>query len=310
MRLLKPRMPRLPLARAALQRAVWRLAALALLCASAVHAAHAAHAITDDRGRTVRFETPPQRVVSLLPSLTESVCALGACARLVGVDRFSNWPASLAALPRVGGGLDPDIEAIVALRPDVVLLSTASRVADRLQALGVRVALLETRNQAEVRRTLGKLAALLALPEGEAARVWRHIDAGVQAAAQSLPARARGARVFFEVSPGPYAAGAGSFIGEILARLGARNAVPATLGPFPRLSPEYVLRADPDVLMATRRSPLAASGGYPGWQRMRALREGRLCVFTAEETDVIVRPGPRMAEAARLMARCLADKAP
>ncbi len=95
--------------------------------------------LTDDRGRQITLAQPPQRIVSLLPSLTESVCALGQCARLVGVDRYSNWPGSIAGLPRVGGGIDPSIEAVVALRPDVVLMATSSRAAARLEALGLKV---------------------------------------------------------------------------------------------------------------------------------------------------------------------------
>ncbi|MBA4263323.1 MAG: ABC transporter substrate-binding protein, partial [Comamonadaceae bacterium] len=87
----------------------------------------AALRITDDRGVVVNFERPPQRIVSLLPSLAETVCELGHCQRLVGVDRYTNWPESLKTLPRVGGGLDPNIEQIVALRPDVVLMATSSR---------------------------------------------------------------------------------------------------------------------------------------------------------------------------------------
>ncbi|WP_243457670.1 ABC transporter substrate-binding protein [Ottowia testudinis] len=279
------------------------------MCCLSLLAAHAAHAyeVTDDTGRTVRFDAPPQRVVSLLPSLTESVCELGACARLVGVDRYSNWPASVAKLPQVGGGLDPNIEAIVALKPDVVLLATSSRASDRLAALGLKVLALEPKTHADVQRVLKKTAAVLGQPTADAERVWRQIDAGVSAAAQSLPERARGARVLFEVSRGPYVAGELSFIGETLTRLGARNAVSAALGPFPRLSPEYVLRADPDVLMAGSRSMLATAP-YPGWAQLRAVRQGRVCIFDSAQSDVLVRPGPRMAEAARIMARCLSDK--
>ncbi|RYF62016.1 MAG: ABC transporter substrate-binding protein, partial [Comamonadaceae bacterium] len=76
--------------------------------------------ITDDRGVAVRLAQPPQRIVSMLPSLTETVCELGACGRLVGVDRYSNWPGRVRTLPQVGGGLDPNVEAIVALKPDLV----------------------------------------------------------------------------------------------------------------------------------------------------------------------------------------------
>ena len=76
-----------------------------------------AQELRDDAGQPLRLDAAPRRIVSLLPSLTETVCALGACERLVGVDRYSNWPASVQTLPQVGGGLDPNIEAVVALKP-------------------------------------------------------------------------------------------------------------------------------------------------------------------------------------------------
>lgn len=285
-----------------------RAIAGALALAGAALSAHATIQITDDRGRTLHFDEPPRRVVSLLPSSTESLCEMQQCERLVGVDRYSNWPASVRQLPKVGGGIDPNIEAIVALRPDVVLLSVSSRVSDRLEALGVKVVALEPKTHADVRRVLTLIGDLFAVPRAEGAdRLWRVIDAAVQAAAQSLPPKARGARVYFEVSRGPYAAGQPSFIGETLARLGARNVVPADLGPFPRLSPEYVLRAQPDVIMVSNRSAQPMTR-YPGWDKLAAIRAGRLCVFGPEQSDVLVRPGPRMAEAARLMAGCLSEK--
>ncbi len=262
--------------------------------------------LTDDRGRSITLAQPPQRIVSLLPSLTETVCALDACQRLVGVDRYSNWPASVRQLPVVGGGLDPNIEAIVALRPDVVLMATSSRSSARLEALGITVVALEPKTHADVQRVLGTIGQVLGVQDAQ--RVWRVIDAGVQAAAQSVPAAARGARVYFEASSGPFAAGQASFIGETLTRLGARNIIPAALGPFPKINPEFVVRADPDVIMVSARSAegLAAR---PGWAQMRALRTGKLCRFDAAQSDVLIRPGPRMAEAARLMAHCLSDTA-
>ena len=261
--------------------------------------------LTDDRGRTVQLARTPQRIVSLLPSLAETVCALGECQRLVGVDRYTNWPESVRKLPQVGGGLDPNIEAVVALRPDVVLMATSSRAAARLEALGIPVVALEPKTHADVQRVLGKMGQLLGVQDAQ--RVWRATDAGVQAAAQSLPPAARGARVYFEVNPGPYGAGPGSFIGETLTRLGARNILPETLGPFPKLNPEFVVRADPDLIMVGARS-VEGLAARPGWNTLRALREQRLCVFSPEESDVLIRPGPRMAEAARLMAACLAEK--
>ncbi|WP_442282820.1 ABC transporter substrate-binding protein [Variovorax sp. M-6] len=262
--------------------------------------------VTDERGVPVDLPRPPQRIVSLLPSLTESVCTLGACARLVGVDRYSNWPAPVRALPQVGGGLDPNVEAIVALKPDLVLLSKSSRVTERLEGLGLRVLVLEPKNHADVRRVLDALGRVLGVDDAQA--VWRAIDASVSAAAQSLPAGVARTRVYFEVNSAPYAAGEASFIGETLARLGVKNIVPAALGPFPKLNPEFVVRANPDLIMVGERSAQGLEQ-RPGWGAIRAVREGRICRFSAAESDVLVRPGPRMGEAARLMAQCLQEKA-
>ena len=270
------------------------------LCASLAHGA----TLRDDLGRAVRFDRPPQRIVSLLPSLTEFVCVLGACRRLVGVDDFSNFPASVQALPHVGGLEDARVETIVGLRPDLVLVPSSSRALERLQALGLKVLVLEPRTFADVQRVLGLLGPVLgARDAGEA---WAEIEQGVAQAGRALPAAQRGARVYFEVSTAPYAAGEASFIGELLARMGVRNIVPAALGPFPKLNPEFVVRADPDVIMLADDEPGARIAGRPGWEHMRAVRAGRICNFSRAEADVLVRAGPRMAEGARLMVACLA----
>lgn len=280
-----------------------------LLCLSLVAMASAFAQpvqITDDRGVVVRLAAPPQRIVSLLPSLTETVCELGRCDRLVGVDRYSNHPASVQRLPTVGGGLDPNVEAIVALRPDVVLMATSSRIGERLKTLGIAVVALEPKTHADVQRVLLTLGALLGVRDAQ--HIWRAIDAGVAAAAQSVPASARGARVYFEVNQGPYAAGASSFIGETLTRLGANNIVPAALGPFPKLNPEFIVRAQPDIVMATA-SALAEMPGRPGWAGLLALRERRSCGFAPQPWDTLVRAGPRLAEGAEFLADCLAGLA-
>lgn len=260
--------------------------------------------VQDDLRNRIEVVKPPQRIVSLLPSLTETVCALGQCARLVGVDRYSNWPASVQALPRMGGGLDPNIERIVAQKPDLVLLAGSTRGIERLQALGITVLQLEPRTHADVQRVLRTVADALGLPRAEADRVWRDIEAGVQAAVQSLQPQARQQRVYFEVSSTPYGASESSFIGETLQRMGVGNILPASMGPFPQINPEFVVRAQPDVIMAGDSSR-ASMVQRPGWAQMRAVRSDRICVFSPEQADMAVRAGPRMAEGARLMAQCL-----
>jgi iron complex transport system substrate-binding protein len=79
------------------------------------------------------------------------------------------------------------------------------------------------------------------------------------------------------------------------------------MGPFPKLNPEFVVRANPDLIMVSERNHTGMEQ-RPGWANIRAIREHRVCVFSAEQSDVLVRPGPRMAEAARIMAQCLAEK--
>ena len=283
-------------------------AAALLVCglAGALSVAAQSVQITDARGAQVQLAKPPQRIVSLLPSLTESLCALGGCERLVGVDRYSNWPAHVKTVPVVGGGLDPNIEAIVALKPDLVLVSMASRAIARMEALGLKVVALEPRTHEEAHTVMQKIGQLLALPPTQGAdRVWAAIEADLNKAAASVPEAMRGQRVYFEASRGPYAAGEKSFIGQTLTRLHLRNVVDARQGPFPRLNPEYVVKQDPDLLMAGERSWKNGMPEYPGWAQMRAVKQGAICSFTPEESDILVRPGPRMAEGAQLIARCL-----
>jgi iron complex transport system substrate-binding protein len=282
---------------------VWRifLLVLAFTLASSAQALE----LTDDRGVTVRLERAPQRIVSLLPSLTETVCALGECRRLVGVDRYSNHPESVRRLPQVGGGLDPSIEGVVALRPDVVLIASSAPAAQRLEALGLKVLALEPRSLADVQRITGVLGQLLDVPQAQ--QLWQAMDAGLAEAARTLPPGARSTRVYFEVGAGPYAAATTSFIGELLQRLGVQNIIGPELGPFPKINPEFVVRADPDVILIGERNAQGLRQ-RPGWAGIRALRESRVCVFGEAETDVLVRPGPRIAEAARLLARCITAK--
>lgn len=285
-----------------------RSIALLLVATSAIAGARSARAapvtVVDDRGREHAFEHAPQRIVSMLPSLTETVCALRACDRLVGVDRASNWPPQAASLPRVGGLEDTSIERVVALRPDLVLAPRSSRAIDRLESLGVRVLALEPQGLADTRRVLRTVAVVLGRA-GDGETLWAAIDARIAAAAARLPAPLRGARTYVEVSEAPHAAGEASFVGETLARLGLVNIVPASLGPFPQLNPEFVVRADPQLAIASERAA-ASMPARPGWSAIAALRDARVCALPPAQWDLLVRPGPRLGEAAEAVVDCLA----
>lgn len=287
---------------------LWGVVMGMLLLAAGQAGAASVQAI-DQRGHMVRLPAPAQRVVSLLPSLTETVCVLGACERLVATDRWSNWPASVQLLPKAGGLDDANVEMIASLKPDLVLAARSSRVAERLQGLGIAVAVFEPENLAGMQRVFTGIATLLGT--GNAAQKWQALNSEMKAAAAAVPPPAQGVRVYFEVEASPFAAGESSFIGETLAMLGARNVVPAALGPFPKLNPEYVVKADPDLIIvsASRASGLAQR---PGWASMRAVKqrdEGGVCTVPEADFDMLVRPGPRMGQAALVLADCLV-KAP
>jgi iron complex transport system substrate-binding protein len=290
-------------------RALWcsltaKLVALCLtFLASGFTAASAApFVVRDDKGVEHRFDAPPARIISLLPSLTESVAVLGGSPRLVGVDRNSNWPVDLAALPRLGGLDDALIEAIATLKPDVVLASTSARSIDRLEALGFKVLRLKSDTHGDVRRTLSVLAGLLGTPD-QGEHVWARLQREIAAAAQRVPPALKGQRVYFEIGGG-YAASRSSFIGETLAAMGLDNIAPPDLGPFPKLNPEFVVRARPDLVMGAAREQIALQA-RPGWGDIPALTHQRVCAFDPLRYEVLIRPGPRLGEAARIMADCL-----
>ena len=281
-----------------------RVLGLALL--GPLSAAHAAHTVTDTLGRSVHFAAAPQRIVSLLPSITETVCALQACQRLVGVDRFSIEPAQVRQLPQLGGNYDPDLEAIVRLQPDVVLMTHAPAVLARLQALGLNVLVLDASNRAGVAQVMHAVDALL--QQSQAPALLASMDAALQAEAKAARqhwGQATPPRVYMEVDAALYAAAPSSFMGELLQALGADNVVPSTQGPFPRMSPEWAVRSDPDLIIQSGGSSLRELSARPGWHSMRAVRQGAVCVLQRPDSYTVIRPGPRLPEAAAILARCL-----
>jgi iron complex transport system substrate-binding protein len=279
-----------------------------LAAAPAVHAE--AFVLRDDAQRQVSFSRNPQRIITLLPSLTETVCALDACARLVATDRYSNFPAQAEALPKVGDLDDVTVELIVSLRPDLVLLSRSQRIRERLSDLGIQSFVLNSETYADIARSINTVGRILGAT-ARADALERSIAAAVAQIGAEAVARRHGPRpaVYFEVDRAPYAAGPASFIGELLARLGTRNIVTADLGAFPKLNPEYVVRHAPDVIFVAP-SDTEQLAERPGWGELRAVKERRLCSFPAPVTDTIVRPGPRVADGMRALAGCLARVAP
>ena len=262
--------------------------------------------LTDDRGRVVVIDKAPRRIVTLLPSLGEIVCELQACERLVGVDRYSNWPERVKSLPKLGGIDDTQLEALVKLNPDLVLLARSSRVTQRLESMGIKVVALEPQNQEDMRRVIQLIAGALHLPQYQerAQFVWQNIQQKLDVAALRVPDKAKGMRIYFEAGSGYFAAGEASYIGETLKRLGLVNVVTPAMGAFPQVNPEFVVKANPQIIFMGERTATDLKS-RPGWQRIEAISQQKICAFTPEQSDIIVRSGPRIPEAADFMVACL-----
>jgi len=266
--------------------------------------------VVDDLGREVHLDAPPQRIVSLVPSHTETVCALGACERLVGRDTFSDFPPEVLGLPELGSAFAPDLEALVALRPDLVLVDEYSGAADALAPLGIPVYAGTPQRLAEVFEAIDRLALLLGAPD-EAALLGGRLRDELDAVAALVAGRDR-PTVFYEIDPSPYSVGPDGFIGTLIELAGGANVVPGELGDFPLVDPEFVVASDPQVIVLAD-APYGVSAetvaARPGWASIAAVRDGRVIELTQEQSDVMSRAGPRVGEALLLLARILHPEA-
>lgn len=259
--------------------------------------------LTDDLGRTVTLKAPPKRIVTMLPSVTETVCALGACDRLVATDDYSDWPERVKALPKAGGLYNPNPELIVALKPDLVLVSKYGRLYETLERAGLTVYAVRTETYEDIFRTTRTLGKLLGL-EGQAERLVAQIQREVyQEESRAAKAKDR-PRVYYEIDPTPYTVGPESFIGVLIQKARGVNIVPKELGLFPKIAPEFVVEKNPEVIVATYPGAMEAIRNRPGWSRVSAVEKGRICVFSGGQDNLLSRPGPRVAQGLKLLVDC------
>ena len=264
---------------------------------------------TDDVGRRVELTRPARRVVSLLPAATETVAALGAPARVVGRTRYDTeeW---LAHLPSVGGGLDPNLEAIVALRPDLVVAwesPTGSKVRDRLEALGIPVYAAATRDTAAIYRTIVGLGRLLGR-NAAADSLAGHIRAQLDSVRASVPAGPRPSVLYVVAVDPPMIAGTDNFISELIEVAGGKPVAISgdRKGLSPQVSLEELIRRQPEVvILPVGEDPavdLERLQREPGWRELAAIRSGR----AAEVPALLVnRPGPSIGEMAKVLREVL-----
>ncbi len=260
----------------------------------------AAFELTDDLGRVVRFEAAPRRIVSLAPSLTESLFALGADSLVAGVTSACNYPPRVSGVPVVGDLLTPNLERILSLDADLVLISVegnTQRSFAAMERMGLRLFVSNPRSMEGVCKSLADLGQLTARPH----RARELVDSLRLLRKQLLanqPAERPGVLVLVSTQP-IMVAGRETFLDEIIETGGGRNAAAELPGHYPTLSRESVLALDPDVLLFPDDMHLGVRdlvSRYPEWKEITAVRERRMHAVNA---DMFLRPGPRVFAAAQ-----------
>jgi iron complex transport system substrate-binding protein len=261
-------------------------------------------------------DAAPQRIVSLAPSLTETLFALGLGDRVVGVTRYCAHPPEALALPKVGGHLDPNFEAIVSLEPDlVVVIPSSSENGQRLQSLGIRVLEVDQHDVQAVLESVEVVAEACGVADRGAdlrAEIDRRLAAirrVVEHAVRPRTVVVVGHQAGDDAVRSVWAAGSDTFYDGVLRIAGGDNAVTGGLARYPELSREGLASLDPDVVLDViagledRRLDLEAV--HESWMRLtelRAVREQRINVLVG---DQMVVPGPRLPEMVEAIARAL-----
>ncbi len=258
--------------------------------------------------------SPPQRIVSLAPSLTETLFALGLGERVVGVTRYCANPPEVQSLPQVGGFLDPNFEAIVSLEPDlVVLIPSSEATEDRLESLGVFVLTIDQHDVGSLLQSISILAEGCGVPDKGAnlrEQIGRQL-AAISAKVESAPRRRAVVVVGHDIGGGAvrsvWAAGPDTFYDGVLEIAGGVNAVTESVVRYPELSREGLAALDPDVVLdviagVEDRDLAGIRSGWRELVELRAVRDGRVEIL---EGDVMVVPGPRLPQLVENVARAL-----
>jgi ABC-type Fe3+-hydroxamate transport system substrate-binding protein len=285
--------------------ATWLVALSGVACRGSASHHNAATTLTvrDDAGREVRLAGPARRVVSLAPSITELLFALGAGSQVVGRTVYCKYPAAALSVPSVGDGLNPSVEAIVARSPDLVLLYRSPHTdaaAQQLEGLGVPTLVVRHDRLADIART----ARLLGRATGHAATgdtIGRRIDSLL-----AVPPPKATSRIAYVVwdSP-PIVIGGGSFLDEVAGLAGAANVFHDIATPSATVSIETIVARDPDWIVLVRDSAGDQPPDWsrrPEWRAVRAVREGRFLLLPA---DLFGQPSPRAPEAVSLLRRLI-----
>jgi ABC-type Fe3+-hydroxamate transport system substrate-binding protein len=276
-----------------------RAAVLAITAVAACRAAappRAEIAVVDDAGDTVRLAAPARRVASLIPASTELLFAIGAGASVIGRTSYCDFPPAAQAVPNLGDGIKPSLEAVIAQRPDLVVLYNSGQnaaVAARLRGLGVAALRINTDQLSDV----GRVARLLGTLTGRVQSgdsLTAAFDAALATATRTRVERRPKVLLLVWEQP-PMTVGQGSFLSELVERAGGENLFADVAASSGVVSIEAVAARNPDLILTTADGP-SAFAARPEWRVVPAVRERRFLRVSGSEFN---RPSPRAPEAIR-----------
>ena len=262
----------------------------------------------DHTGRKIILSAYPQRVVSLAPSITEIIFALGRQHLLKGVTRFSDHPPDAKKLPKVGSYVHLDLERIVALKPDICIAikdGNPKEIIGRLESLGIPVYVINPLNVAAVMKTIQDIGRLLGAGE-KAHHLVQNMHLRLQRVESTVSKAAFRPRVFFQIGISPIVSvGTDTFIHELIVLAGGKNLAEGPV-PYPRFSREQVLGLSPEVLIITSMTRNAifdkVKAEWSRWNNMPAVRNRRIFMV---DSNLFDRPTPRLIDGLELLVKLI-----
>lgn len=266
-------------------------------------AASQAVEVVDDAGLTVRLEKPAQRIISLIPSATETLIAIGAAPQIVGRTRYDVAP-EVMNLPSVGGGVDASVEAIAALKPDLVVGWESDKrqlIRSKLIALNIPMFILRTQDTSDVFHGMKNLSHLTG-HDTTGARVLADLRADLDSVKQSVTGL-QIPKVFYVVfNDPPMTAGPGTFIAQLISLAGGKSVFDDLTANWPNVAMEEIVKRDPDIIVVPvgefKGNSLDRFRKMQGWRTLRAVREGHVVTVPA---DLLSRPSPNIGRAAHVL---------
>ena len=267
--------------------------------------------VTDDAGNEVTIEAKPEKIVSLLPSTTETLFALGLDEEIVGVSDFDNYPEAALDKEKVGG-IEINVEKVISLQPDVLFVQQTHAdnygdVIAQLEGLGIAVLVVNTEESFEDAYESIKLLAKVTGTSEKGTKMVQNMKDELEAIQEKAKAVTEKKRVWVEVSAPPelYTAGNGTFINEMLELIGAENIVASKDGWF-TISEEEVVKLNPDVVIITYGEYEEDAPGdalsRPGWQEVAAVKNKQVYEVNG---DSVTRPGPRLVMGVEELAKAI-----